>query len=154
MSKQVPIAYFIIPTHDGYIFHLLLLLGLPYKSMPTYPTDEYIFIPCCPHLKYGFGIPVSLISLNLNMLNMMDGLNILVTGMVLTSMLHTWRPLNPLPTPFIIFSSVITYALLRNQQHPIFASNLFVGSSTPSSNLNQSGVKKLIHVSVFIINHP
>ena len=39
MCKQVPSTYVIIPTHEGYILPLGLLLGLPCKSMRTYPPE-------------------------------------------------------------------------------------------------------------------
>ena len=43
---------------------------------------------------------------------------------------------------------------MRNQRHPIFSLDLFVGSYAPSSKLYQSGINKVNHLSVFIINHP
>ena len=39
MYKQVPSAYVIIPTHEGYILPLQLLIGLPYKPMWIYPPE-------------------------------------------------------------------------------------------------------------------
>ena len=50
-----------------------------------------------------------------------------------------------------IYSSVINFALPRNQRHPIFALNLFVGGCTPSSNLHQSEINKVSNFSVLII---
>ena len=41
MSKQVQSAYVIIPTHEGYILPLQLLLGLPDLTMRPYTPEEW-----------------------------------------------------------------------------------------------------------------
>ena len=41
MPKQSPSDYIIIPTHEGYILPLHLLLGLPYMQMrPSTPEER------------------------------------------------------------------------------------------------------------------
>ena len=97
-------------------------------------------------------IPVSLISLKLNIPNTKNGLKMLVAGLILQNMFY--NPPRSVIMPPRISSSVLTFALLKNQRHPIFALNIFVGICTPSSNLYQSGISKVSHFSILIINYP
>ena len=92
----------------------------------------YYPILSSPHICIG--VPVSLIHL---MLNMMNVLKIVVTCLVPHNMLYMLWHLRSLLMTLIISFSVWTFALLINPYNPIFALTLFVGSSTPSSNISQ-----------------
>ena len=91
------------------------------------------------------------VSLTLPMLNMMNGLNNLVSGMVLQNILYKLWHLSPLMIPLLISSYVLTFVLLKNQRYPIFALDIFVGVCTPSLNPYQPGINKVSYFSVLII---
>ena len=65
-----------------------------------------------------------------------------------------YKLLRSLLMPPSIYSSVLTFALLNNQRHPILALDIFVGICTSSSKTYQSGMNKVINVLLLIINHP
>ena len=74
---------------------------------------------------------MSLISMKLNISNMMNGLKNFFAGLILQNMLYA--PIRSLLISPSISSSVLIFALLRNQRRPIFSLNIFVRSFTPSS---------------------
>ena len=53
-----------------------------------------------------------------------------------------------------ISSSILNFSLLSNLWNPIFALACFVGIFITSSSISHSGINKVIHVSLLIINHP
>ena len=142
-----------LPMRDIFYLFYFYLTYHRWQCVPVLLSNGKCY-PIFSSPQIWIGIPLSLTLLLLNMLNIMNVLNNLVTEPVLQNILYIIWPVSPLLMPLWISYSVLTLLLLRNHQHPIFSFNFFVGRCNPLSNIFQSGINKVNHLSVLIINHP